>query len=279
MRKLAALPVLLLLLTGCYHSTDTQEVAVHQHGSVMFPTDQDLAGDCMRPGQTKALGVGDKGLDYPAGQRSYKFGTGRGQDMPGVHVITKDGAQMTMTGVVTFYLNTDCDVLRRFHTQIGSKDWDGQPAYVNDGYQGWDAMLDVYIGQQLRNVVNDAAGGQDSSALYKDPTIRRELQGPIGAELPKAVRDFAHGPYFRDFTVELNQPQAPAALVKAYNDRVAAVQENRAQAARNTTALTQLDQLKACKRAGMAESTCAFIYAVNTGRVTAIPQGSAVTLP
>lgn len=277
-RKAGLALLIVVALAGCRATTQSNEVGVHINGDVIIPTDPSIAG-CVEPGKNQWIGWGDSAHLYPAGQRSYKFGTGSGEDFPGIPVVSSDGVEMTQSGTVTFYLNQTCKTLKAFHQQIGSKTYNGHAGYVDSGdFAGWDGLLDTYIGGPLYNVVNDIEGAKTSTDLYRSPTIRAAMEKPISAALPAAVKGLAHGDYFVNFAVSLRKPTAPAKIVGAYTDQAAAIQEKVAQDNRNLTARSQYQTVKDCKADGISESVCAFLYAVNTGHVSVIPAGAGVAI-
>ena len=273
--RLLALSMAMLALAGCRTNTEANEAAVHVTGYDIIPTSAKVK-DCVDPSTNKYIGFGDKAYMYPAGQRTYKFDAGEKADHVPVEIVTKDNVTMTLTGVITFYLDTDCATLMKFHTEIGSKLWYGKHAYLNDGDEGWNDMLDVYLGNTLKNVLSDFAAPYDSTRLYGQAEIRRQLQDIVAREMPKQVQALAHGPYFLNFTVSLNKPEAPEKIKEALEERTRQEQLRSAQVAANNTDIEKYKTVQNCKKAGLSESTCAFIYAVNSGHVEAVPQGSVV---
>lgn len=275
--RLAVGALALLTLAACRTNTEANETAVHVTGYDIIPTSAKVK-DCVDPATNKYIGFGDKAYRYPVGQRTYKFDSGDKADHAPVEIVTKDNVTMTLTGVLTFYLDTDCATLMKFHTEIGSKVWNGKHAYFNDGEDGWKSMLDVYLGNTLKNVLSDFAAPYDSTRLYGYADIRRQLQSVVAREMPKQVEALAHGPYFLNFTVSLNKPEAPDKIKDALEEHTRQEQLRAAQVAANATDVEKYKTLANCKKAGLSESTCAFVYAVNSGHVEAVPQGSVVSV-
>ncbi|MGH3342578.1 MAG: SPFH domain-containing protein [Carbonactinosporaceae bacterium] len=145
--------------------------------------------------------------------------------------MSRDNVQMTYTGVVTFSLDPGCPTLRRFHEQIGLKDWNGQQAYINHGFEGWSAMLDVYIGQPLQRAVNTVAGRYGYRDLYNDNAARSEAEKVVERELPAYVEALAGGPFFEHFSVHLQKPSAPMKIRNALEAEQEAVAEQGTSAA------------------------------------------------
>lgn len=258
-------------LTGCRASTEVSQVGVHVNGYDLIPTGATVA-DCIPPSTNRYIGLGDDAYYYPAGQRTFTFDTKRGSDFPPIEVVSKDKVTLTYTGSVTFYLNTDCKTLKAFHTAIGTKDWGGHRAYINDGYDGFRNMLDVIFGKPAQNALSDTAVQFPYLDQYTGAK-RSEIEKEIAGTLEQRVKDFAGGDYFQRFKVLLNKPTAPEAIVKALEDQQAAVQENVAQKAKNATALTAYQQIQECKKLGNSEATCVTLYEVNSGKVTNVVIG------
>lgn len=271
--------VLLVSLAACRANTSSNEVAVHVTGGDIIPTDEKPV-NCINPSTNKYIGIGDSAYKYPAGQRTFTFDSKAGSDFPPINVVTSDNVTLTYTGALTFYLNTDCQTLLKFHTTIGSKQWNGHPAYINDGDQGWVSMLDVNMGKPLQNGLSDVASKRDYLSQYTG-TARQAIEQSLASDLEQRVRDFTGGNYFTRISVLLNKPDAPDNIVKALEDKQAAIQENAAQAARNTTALTATDQITQCVRRHITEAACVQLYAINSGKVPYVVSGNgpAVTLP
>lgn len=278
---LVALLFALVGLTGCRSDTQSQEIGVHVTGHVMFPTSK-VVKDCVAPSTNKYVGIGDDVYVYPAGLRTFTFDDKKGADYPPITVVSKDNVTMHLSGVLSFNINPDCEVLKRFHQQIGTKRWgdDQRPAYVNgEDFRGWTSMLDVQLGKPTQNSLTDDAAAETYLDLYTSPQVRQRLEKTLAQTLPGRVRELSGGDYFQNFKVLLNKPDAPESIVKALEAKQAAVQDNLAQAARNTTALTQFDQIKGCTTKGISEETCAFLYAINSGKVPyAVPPGGSAVV-
>lgn len=245
-------------LTACGgYSTEADQVGVHVNGYVMIRTDKTIAG-CIQSGKSGYAGLGDTVYKYPAGQRTYKFAgkdeaeaKAMGADHPAILVV-KDNIQLSLTGTVTFNLNTDCDVLKQFHTQLGVKQW-GNPshaAWISDGgdadYSGWNSMLDVYIEQPLQRAATDALLA--SKAGYLDlynGQGRAEFEQAIQKDLPGAVQGLAGGPFFKNFLVQMQKPGLPPSVADARTAVETQKALNEAQVMANQTVQTELESIKA----------------------------------
>ncbi|MGH3327654.1 MAG: SPFH domain-containing protein [Streptomycetales bacterium] len=269
----AAVGALALLALSSKVSTNPAEMAVHYSGGPLTSTEFE---NCVNPSSREWDGPGDQHLKYPIGQRTYKFGPGG--DTAGIKAVSSDNVQMTYTGVVTFSLDLECPTLRRFHEQIGLKDWNGQQAYINDGFEGWTAMLDVYIGQPLQRAVNTVAGRYGYRDLYNDNAARAEAEKVVERELPAYVEELAGGPFFGEFSMQLQKPSAPRRIRDALEAEQEAVAQNKAQKQRNATARTQYETFDDCKR-HLAEQSCVLIHLGEQGNLVVSPGGVNVTPP
>lgn len=205
-RMLAALAALALALTGCSVSAEPDEAGLaYDAGSLSDTTFQ----ECVPHGGRTWVGPEDQGFVYPYGERSYVFDPGaESADSDAFAVLSSDDLEMTVTGVLSFSLNTDCDTLKQFHERIGIK-----YGASSEGVGQWGELLDVYLGQPLRRVMTDAAEEFTATQLYSDPAMRSAWEARVRDDLPGAVEALAKGPYFQDFTLTVQKPQPPQALL------------------------------------------------------------------
>ena len=250
-----------ITMSGCSgYAAETDQVGVHVNDYLVFRTDKSIA-DCFGvEGQNSSgyNGPGDRHYLYPAGQRTYKFGgnteeeaKAAGNDSPAIKVV-KDNITLSLSGTVTFNLNTDCEVLKQFHQQIGVKKWGSKshPAWISDGgdedYSGWNAMLDVYIEQPLQRAATDALQGDNSSylSLYNGEG-RASFEQAIQQDLPSSVESLAGGPYFVNFKVQIQKPDIPDSVASSLTAKEVAKAQNEAQKIANQTVQTELESIKA----------------------------------
>jgi hypothetical protein len=248
-------------LTGCSgYATEPDQVGVHVNGYVMIRSYRDIAG-CFGVGGKDSSGYdgpGDAHYYYPAGQRTYKFAgdsekeaEALGADSPSIKVV-KDNITLSLTGTVTFSLNTDCDVLKKFHQQIGIKKWGPKQhaAWISDGgdqdYTGWNAMLDVYIEQPLQRAATDALLAEQESYLdLYNGQGRAAFEKSIQDDLPTSVESLAGGPYFTSFKVQIQKPAIPDGVAQALTAKEIAKAQNEAQKIANQTVTTELESIRA----------------------------------
>ena len=85
------------------------------------PIEAKVFRGCVDPSKREFGGVQDKFYTYPANQRNWVFDTGDGKDSGPITFVSKDGIEMTVSGVANFQLNTDCAALQKFHELIGNR--------------------------------------------------------------------------------------------------------------------------------------------------------------
>jgi hypothetical protein len=199
MKKILILLFGVILLAGCSTvSTESDQVALHYDAGAFSDTTFE---NCVKPGEMNIDGPGDNHYVYPAGQRTYKFAEAAGAEQKPFSVTTKDNAQMTAAGILGFEINTDCDVLQKFHVAIGLK------YHVDEnGIKDWVPLMNDYLGQQLQACMNSAASGYTVDELYQDSAKRAAWGEDVKKCLPQAIKDFAHGDYFDHFTLVLQRP-------------------------------------------------------------------------
>ncbi|MFV2107061.1 hypothetical protein [Micromonospora sp. LOL_015] len=127
-------------------------------------------------------GPGEKYYVYPAGQRTFDFTGSEGSESPPFIVVSKDNQELTVSGGLTFHLDTSCEdeggMLREFHEEIGLK---FQPMVDGDGQitDRWLEMLRFYIGHPLQRAMTTEAQKYDWLALYNDPATRAAFETAI----------------------------------------------------------------------------------------------------
>lgn len=309
---------LLTTITACgMAAADPDEVGVAKKGAMLLTPfeNPEIQEKCLLPQENRRIGFGDEDFRYPAGLRTFTFGEPTENfkpEYPPIEVVV-DNITMRFGGVLSFNLvgpqansaqpagmsdkawekqqESACEILKRFHQQIGSKDWEGNPAYNDEG--GWAPLNGTHLGGPLRNGLVDAAGrpipggktvkGQPVAYtfldFYNSPEARLALQNATLKSLPERVKNLAKGAYWQNFALELFKPTVGGDTVKALESVENARLENKAQAERNATALTAIDQIKACKKQGQSEATCAFLYAINSDKVPyVVPPGGSATI-
>lgn len=211
-RKLAILfgIFVLLGLTGCSSlSTEPDQVGLQYRSGPIESTGFDT---CVKAGQREYGGIFDQFYAYPSGTRTYTF------DDPGdrapIEIADKDGQPLTVSGVLSFSLNTECEVIQQFHERIGLK-----YGASNEGVQQWGEVLADYLGQPLRSAMRDAASKYTWRELYSDAAKRTEWENDVKEMLPEYVKDLAEGDFFTKFTLLSQVPQPGGALLKQITEQ------------------------------------------------------------
>lgn len=218
-----------LTLTGCAAvSTPPDMVALQYQGG---PTQAKTLKECVAVSTNKReFSWGDEFYQYPASQRYYEAkGDGNGADGPAITFVTKDGIEMRVDSIAYFDLNTTCETLQKFHEQIGSR----EHAYFDDPETvpaGWAHVLDIYIGGPLNTAVDRAGQDYTYSALYNDNATKTKWEQQVLELLPGLVDRQTDGSeqFFSNFSITLQKPEPPKAIVDALVAQQAAVQKARA---------------------------------------------------
>lgn len=238
-RKLAALAITGLTLTACSSMSTEPDQSGLQYGA--GPIESTHFVTCVKPGNREVGGVFDDFYAYPQGTRTYTF------DKPGdrgvIDVADKDGQPLTVAGILTFQLNTDCKTLQKFHERIGLK-----YGASEDGVAQWGDLLDDYLGQPLRSAMRDAAAGYGWRDLYSDASKRTEWEKKVKELLPEYVTDLAGGDYFVDFTLLVQTPLPGAGLlqqIEEQNTQAERLNTIQAQKAAQDAEIAQIQQLVA----------------------------------
>jgi hypothetical protein len=163
-------------------------------------------------------------------------------------VVSKDNQELTVSGGLTFHLDTGCDgeggMLREFHEQIGLK---FQPVLDDDGQttDRWLEMLRFYIGQPLNKALATEAQKYDWLALYNDPNTRAQFESAINANLGAAVMATTGGKaYFTQFNLTLQKPAPRKELVDGLAAVQVAITQRQAVIEQNATVEEKLKQIR-----------------------------------
>lgn len=213
----AGIAATMVALTGCsVPSTAPDEIYVHKGAGI---TEGQEGKGCVQPATREIFwgqGMGDDYFAYPSSQRVYAFtGDKNIDDGEPFTVVSKDQQTLTVPGTISFYLNTDCKVLQRFHDQIGNRDH----AYMEDGQTtpGWSKILNVYFRQPLDATLDRIAKQYTWKQLYSDVSIKDEMNKEVNASLQRLVNQQFLGDeeFFINFESLIQQPRASKDLVAA----------------------------------------------------------------
>lgn len=273
----SVLTVLAVWLFGftTWFSTDVDQAGLHYSAGPLSSTTYE---NCIQPSSRVWDGPADIHVAYPSGQRTYDFSsTSSVPDASPFVVASQDNQELTVSGVVSFYLNTDCDTLRDFHENIGNK----FQAFMdgNTTSQGWRDMLSVYLNQPLQRAMNEATQGRDWKGLYNDPVTKAEWEKQVSELLPQYIKQQTGKDYFINFSLTLQKPEPSAELLAALRDKQVAVEQNLAQAERNNTIQTEAESISQLV-AILGVDGYNVYQAIKDGKVDVmpIPQGSSVIM-
>lgn len=151
----------------------------------------------------------------------------------------KDQAYMKVPVYLVFDLTTDCDLLKQFHRDLGTK----YEAWAGGAEGGWVQLLDFVVGQPLEQTLLTVSQKYTYQQIWNDEKVREEYRAAIQAELPAKAEQKAGKAYFSDFTVTIGQPvpqdqrlidlraNEQAALSEANTKEIAATADANARAA------------------------------------------------
>lgn len=294
MNKSHILPVAtaLVLAAGCSTAPEPDQAGLEYDSGPISSTN---FSNCIKAGTREYTGPGDKTFVYPAGQRTYEFSTRDTKDTTPFDVVTKDELPLTIEGIVTFSLNTDCKVLQKFHERIGLKyaaaiedsDTDGKD---DDG--GWNRMLGAYLRQPLDQAMDVEAKAYPWKDLYTDPTIKQQWANKVGQRVVQQVNSQAGGQYFctpnfaaggqcGSFSLTLQQPKPPPTVLAGMARAQAAVEDARAQTEENKKIDIEKKGIEALVKALGGDAKAAVMWkAIQDGRVkiVPIPAGGAINV-
>lgn len=229
-RIVAALGMTLILGACGYQSAQPGSVGVVKDDYVIIPTDPKLI-ECIPSGTNKNEFSNDV-YYYPSRQISWDATGGKDAERgPYVVVSSKEApADLNVPVIVTFDMTSNCDLLKKFHTQLGTKysAWmheDGDGNYVTG--QGWIDLLNFVVGQPTENTLIRIAQKYPWQQIAFDDTVRVEFLQALQKELPAAVKARCDGEeYFSNFQITVNKPDpVDPKLKEAIAQQQSAVQQ------------------------------------------------------
>ena len=212
-RKIAASLIAvgaMFTLTGCGGTkTESGEVAIIADGS-MFPVAPELI-DCMDPEEYR-WSVFDKEFKYPARQISWDATGGDGSERGPYKVVANRSApaELNVPVVVTMDLTRDCELLKKFHREQGTKHngWLNSQDENNDGTgDGWVKLLNFVVGQPTDVTLVRVAQKYPWQEIWNDESVRKEFEATLAAELPQRIKERSNGvDYFSNIQVVVGKP-------------------------------------------------------------------------
>lgn len=277
----------LAALVGCsIASTTASEVALQYEGG---PFDPKAYYSCV-PDSTKEINdVNDTHYYYPAGQRDFTFGDGKGMDSAALTSTTKDSQEIKVSGTIKFTLNTSCSeftdpsgkvwpggVLQFFHELIGSKYGAANEEGGLPQGAGWTEMMRNYVGAALDRATDNEALNYGWQKLYSDTATKAQWEKDVLKQLPAVLKSLTQGvDLFRINAVLLQKPGIAPKLADGLSEK---------QAAQLRADAVDVDKQAAANFPGGIEAYQAYQQqqaineAIKSGRVAVlpVPQGSPV---
>jgi hypothetical protein len=226
------------LLSGCsVADPDTSQTVLKYSGGF---SDQRFEA-CLPPGTRDTNGPNEHYFYYPAGRRVFTFrsnpnGTvAPGADEAAIVMGTQNNVPMTVSGAITFRLNTSCTrftdrfgkvwpggKLQEFNDTIGKQDL----AYAQDGGDappaGWDTVLADFLGGPAAKAFTNAGLGYPWQDLYSSAEVKNAWITAVSRDLPGLIDAQAGDNFFLVENVQLDQPKPPPALISSLTDLQAA---------------------------------------------------------
>lgn len=234
-----------LALTACSANAGPDRAGLEYDAGAFSSTTFD---SCIDPGNREYHGPGDETYLYPAGQRTFEFSGSDAAEMASSTVVSKDDLELTVTGLVTFSLNIECDQLQEFHERLGLK----YTAYED---AGWIDLLRDYIGQPLNRALDDATKEYAWRDLYTSADAKAEWEQKVGDLTAAYIDEQGGGEFFCSpvYTGEeecgtpqltIQQPVPPADVRAALTKAQTAIEETAAQEEENKRVEMELEAIE-----------------------------------
>jgi regulator of protease activity HflC (stomatin/prohibitin superfamily) len=225
-KTVAALFTAVSLSACSYASMGPGEQGVVQDGYWMIPTDPALVG-CIAPERSQNE-ITNEVYRYPARQISWDA-TGDPGSERGPYVVVssaKAPADVNVPVVVTFDLTTDCEKLKQFHRDFGTKysGWLNEDGTVS---LGWTELLNYVVGQPLQDTLNAVAQNYTWKEIWNDDSVRSKFRDALTKSLPGASKARTDNTeFFTNFQVTVLKPTPVNPELKAAIEREQAAVQN-----------------------------------------------------
>lgn len=238
MRILLALFAVVLFATGCATTSAPADLKGVHYAGGSFSSKK--FSNCIDP-SSRDFSPGDRYYYYPVRQISFEASESSNAERGRFKVVSDDSAELYVPVRLTFQLNTDCEVLRKFHEEIGARyDAAIQEDVTDDGEttsadypDGWVDLLNDVIGKPLDNTLIRVAQQYSWRDVWNDDAVRVEMQTEIRDSIEALVNEQAGGDYFSDYTVLVQKPEpVDPALVAAIAEEQAGIAQAKAQQAK-----------------------------------------------
>jgi hypothetical protein len=151
---------------------------------------------------------------YPARQISWDATNESNAERGPYDVLSKDQAYMKIPLTIQMDLTTDCDKLKQFHRDYGTKysGWltdDGQVS------QGWKDLLTYVISQPAEIALTAISRGYTYQEIWNEESVRIKYQDELKSQLPKeSARRTGGTEYFTNFQVNVLKPYPASDAVR-----------------------------------------------------------------
>ena len=171
-------------------------------------------------------------------------------------VLSKDQTYMKVPVTIQMDLTTDCEKLKNFHRDYGTKysGWLGDEGEVS---QGWKDLLTYVISQPTEIALTAISRNYDYGQIWNEETVRIEYQKKLLEELPKeSARRTGGQEYFTNFRVDVLKPYPADERIRnaKSNEISAAAEANTKKITAEADANAREAAAKAEERANIAEA-------------------------
>jgi hypothetical protein len=284
----AALAV--LASAGCSKAvTDSQQQAIRYTGGAVNSAENFKT--CQSGPKQEYGSWGDNVYYYPAGQRTFAF-TDDEKAFPEtgpLGVATKDKQEMKVRGLITFHLTTNCDILKRFHENIGkTKEADFVKGSFSD--DGWSELLSLYFTAPINSIADTIGLGYTWTEMYSNSEIQTKFEDGIKDKLGAAINAKLGEDVITIDAVDVQRPE-PSDKLKALmqqteetkteqaneKQRLLGLQDNETQA--KELAKRKADTAQQCLTAYTKEQ-CMILELAKDGKIPfyPIPSGGSVNV-
>ena len=201
-------------VVACSTQVGAGQTAIKVDDFAFIPTDPTVEG-CIQPETSEYNPIGGfKSYLYPTRQISWDATGERDQNNnliaeaeSTVVVSNRDApAELRVPVTVTYDLTSDCEALKEFHREFGTKysGWLNADGSVS---QGWIDLNRYVVGQPLENTLVSIAQKYSWRDIWNDEAIRVEFQNALRNTLPKVSKERTNGKeYFTNFQVTVMKP-------------------------------------------------------------------------
>lgn len=210
MKKIAiAATVLAFGLTGCQGvSVPAGQKAILVDTYSMIPTDPEIF-KCQDAETTEQF-WNVREFDYPNRNISYKANGDEDHERDAFVVVSNASApaELRVPVTVTFELTQDCDKLKQFHRDFGTKYLpQDEDKVIVDKNDGWVNLLNYVIGQPLEQTLINISQKYTWREIWNDEKVRGEYVAALQKRLPEEAKARTNGTdYFTGFTVTVGKP-------------------------------------------------------------------------